>query len=185
MSAPGHVVERAGALTTAAPSDRMARRVVVISSVVAALIHIWVVPEHWAEWPPAAIFFIVVAGLQLALARRTHTTPGPLVVTLGLIGTVALVMFYVATRTVDLPFLPVHGSDHLPVAWGIGNGVPVFPGDRIEDVGLPDLVCLAAELVTVAALCALGTPVLRRLATSGLLVLGVVMITMRLVGLLG
>lgn len=91
----------------------------------------------------------------------------------------------VASRTVDLPFLPVHGSEHLPVAWGVGNGVPVFPGDRIEQVGLPDLVCLAAELATVAALCALSTPLVRRLTTSGLLVLGLAMVAMRVVGVLG
>ena len=72
---------------------------------------------------------------------------------------------YVATRTVDLWFMPAHGpahdSDHLAVAGGIGNGIPVYPGDRIEPVGPLDLTCLVAELVVVAMLLAMIAPRLR------------------------
>lgn len=171
--------------TPRAESGRAARHVVVLGSLVAATTHLWVVPEHRAEWPPAAVFFVVVAGLQLALAWRARRPLGGLVVAAGLLGTVGLLVFYVATRTVALPFLPAHGAEHLPVAWGVGNGVPIFPEDRIEAVGAPDLVCLAAELATIAALCALSTPTARRVATNGLLVLGLGMLTLRLVGVLG
>ena len=55
----------------------------------------------------------------------------------------------------------------------------------MEEVGVPDLVCLAAELVTIGALCALLTPVVRRTVTSGLFALGLGMLVLRLVGQLG
>lgn len=161
------------------------RAVAVVSLVVATATHVWVVPEHLAEWLPAAVFFVVVSAAQLALAWMLRRPPSGTVVTLGLLGTIGLVVFYVLTRTVDLPFLPASHEEHLPTAWGIGNGIPVFPGDRIEEVGVPDLLCLAAELVTIGALCALATPAVRGRVTRGLFVLGVAMLVLRLVGLPG
>ena len=178
-------VRQGAALPSTTPTGRTAVRLVVWSSLLAAATHLWVVPEHRAEWPPAAIFFVVVTVLQVALAWWTHRSPSPLVVTAGLVGTVGLLVFYVLTRTVALPFLPAHGAEHLPVAWGVGNGIPIFPEDRIEAVGLPDMVCLVAELVTVAALCSLAAPSVRRAATNGLLLLGVSLLALRLVGVLG
>jgi hypothetical protein len=180
---------------TAVRSDRRARSddteraactVAAGGFLVAALTHLWVIPEHLAEWLPAAVFFAVVAVAQLALAGLVLHRPSQAVLVLGLAGTVALALLYVATRTVDLPFLPAsHGAEHLPTAWGIGNGIPVFPGDRIEDVGVPDVVCLVAEIVTVGALCAVTTPGVRRHVTSALFVLGLWMLVLRLVGVLG
>ena len=152
---------------------------------VAAVAHVWVVPEHLAEWRPAAVFFAVVAAGQMALAWLLRRSPAGAVVTAGLLGTVGLVVFYVMTRTVELPFLPAAHQEHLPTAWGVGNGIPSFPGDRIEEVGVPDLVCLGAELVTIIALCALATPVVRRVVTSGLFAVGVAMAVLRLAGLPG
>jgi hypothetical protein len=156
-----------------------------VGAIVAALTHLWVIPEHLAEWPPAAVFFAVLTVLQLGLAWLVRRRPAPAVVLLGLAGTVGLVIFYVATRTLDLPFLPAHGAEHLPVAWGVGNGIPVFPGDRIEEVGVADVVCLVAELATVAALVALTTSGVRRLLTNALLGLGILMLVLRVGGVLG
>ena len=166
-------------------ADGAVRAVAAGSVLVAAVAHVWVIPEHLAEWLPAAVFFVVVSAGQLALAWMLRRPTSAAVVTVGLFGTIGLVVFYVATRTVDLPFLPAAHAEHLPTAWGIGNGIPIFPGDRIEEVGVPDLVCLAAELVTIGALCALATPAVRRTVTSGLFALGVAMLVLRLVGPLG
>jgi hypothetical protein len=165
---------------------RVACEVAMVSALVAALAHVWVIPEHLAEWPLAALFFAVVALAQLLLAVSLRRSPSPLVVGLGLAGTVGIIIFYVTTRTVDLPFLPLaHDMAHLPTAWGVGNGIPIFPGARIEEVGVPDLVCLGAELVTVLALCSLAGPAVRRVATTGLCALGVAMLVLRLTGVLG
>ena len=78
----------------------------------------------------------------------------------GVGATAAVVALYVASRTVDLWFLPPHGHgvEHLPVAGGVGNGIPVLPGDRIEPVGALDLACLGAELVVIAMLMSLLRP---------------------------
>ena len=76
------------------------------SVLVAAVAHVWVVPEHLAEWLPAAVFFVVVSAGQVALAwrlRRSRVRPRPGSRAAGDIG---VVVFYVMTRTVDLPFLP-------------------------------------------------------------------------------
>jgi hypothetical protein len=144
---------------------RVACEVAMVSALVAALAHVWVIPEHLAEWPLAALFFAVVALAQLILAVSLRRSP---------------------SRTVDLPFLPLaHDMAHLPTAWGVGNGIPIFPGARIEEVGVPDLVCLGAELVTVVALCSLAGPAVRRVATTGLCTLGVAMLVLRLTGVLG
>ena len=166
-------------------ADGSVRALAVGSVLLAAVAHVWVLPEHLAEWLPAGVFFGVVSAGQLALAWLLRRSPSRGVLTLGLLGTIGLVVFYVMTRTVDLPFLPATHEEHLPTAWGIGNGIPIFPGDRIEEVGVPDLVCLVAELVTVGALCALATPAVRRTVTSGLFVLGVAMLMLRLVGPVG
>jgi hypothetical protein len=155
-------------------------------ALVAGVTHAWVVPEHLEEWLPAGVFFVLVALAQLALVWSLRRTPDSRVVALALAGTVGLVLLYVASRTVDLPFLPsAHEITHLPVAWGIGNGIPVFPGEGLEEVGTPDLVCLGAELVLVGALCSLAPPAVRGRVASGLLGLGLGLLVLRLLGVLG
>lgn len=157
-------------------------------SLVAAATHLWVVPEHLEEWPAAGVFFVALAVAQLALAGALLRRPGPRLVEAACLGTVGLVVFYVLTRTVDLPFLPAiggHPASHLPVAWGIGNGVPIFPGDGIEDVGAPDLVCLVAELATVALLTAVLPRAARRRATNLMGLVAVALLALRYVGVLG
>ncbi len=166
--------------------EQVVRAVAAGASLVAALTHFWVVPEHLGEWLPAAVFFVVVGVAQLVLAWVLRHPVGPGVVGVAGAGTIGLVVLYVASRTVDLPFVPgAHDVSHAPIAWGIGNGVPVFPGQGIEEVGVPDMVCLGAELVLVAALTALAPPALRRLATNAVFGIALVMLALRLVGVLG
>ena len=95
----------------------------------------------------------------------------------------AVIGLYVASRTVDLPFVPPHDAghefEHLPVDGGIGNGIPIYPGSRIEPVGLLDVVCLAAELALVAAVVSLLPPRLRGPATTVVAVLAVLGLVLR------
>jgi hypothetical protein len=157
-------------------------------SLVAAATHLYVVPEHAEEWPAAAVFFVVLAVLQLGLAAVLLRRPGPRLLEPAAHATVGLVVFYVLTRTVDLPLLPplgAHGASHLPVAWGIGNGVPVFPGEGVEEVGTPDLVCLGAELATVVLLAGLLPPAARRRVVNVAVAAALVLVALRVAGVPG
>ena len=89
----------------------------------------------------------------------------------------------------DSPFLPPHHGassvQHLPVAGGHGNGIPAYPGSRIEPVGMPDLICLGAELVLIGALLGLVPAPLRSRTTSALMALGLLAVLARAIGLIG
>ena len=97
-------------------ADGAVRAVAAGSVLVAAVAHVWVIPEHLAEWLPAAVFFVAVSAGQVALAWLLRRSPSGAVVTAGLLGTIGLVVFYVMTRTVDLPFLPAAHQEH-----GVGH----------------------------------------------------------------
>lgn len=161
-----------------------------LAAVLAAGIHAAVVPEHLQESLLIGGFFVVVAIGQFGLAAMLRRRP-PLLVVVGAIWAhVGLIALYVASRTVDLPFLPAnhHGASsvqHLPVAGGHGNGIPAYPGSRIEPVGMPDLVCLGAELVLIGALLGLVPARLRSRTTSALMALGLLAVLARAVGLIG
>ena len=77
-----------------------------LAAVLAAGIHAAVVPEHLQESLLIGGFFVVVAIGQFGLAAVLRRRP-PLLVVVGAIWAhVALIALYVASRTVDLPFLP-------------------------------------------------------------------------------
>jgi hypothetical protein len=160
-----------------------------LAAVLAAGIHAAVVPEHLQESLLIGGFFVVVAVGQFGLAVALRRRPPVLLVVGAIWAHVGLIALYVASRTVDLAFLPAHhgGSslEHLPVAGGHGNGIPTYPGSRIEPVGALDLICLAAELVLVGALLGLLPARLRSRTTTALMILGVLAVLARGVGLLG
>jgi hypothetical protein len=101
----------------------------------------------------------------------------------------AVMGLYVASRTRDLPFVPPHDAahevPHLPVELGVGNGLPIYPGTRIEPVGVLDLACLVAELVLVAMIVGLLPSRWRNAVTSAMVGLGLLAVAARGVGLLG
>ena len=137
---------------------------------VAGGIHLAVTREHLAEGWLIGGFFLVLglAQLGLVLALRGQLSEHVL---LGVIGAhLTVVALYTATRTVELPFVPPHdvghAVKHLPVAGGVGNGIPIYPGSRIESVGVLDTVCLAAELVLLAAVVSMVSPRLRGRVTT-------------------
>ena len=142
---------------------------------VAGVIHLLAGPEHIEGPIVVTAFFLAVGTAQLFMAAVLvgHTLrPRHLV---GLVAAhVALIGLYVASRTVDLPFVAphLHGHDVGPEAapGAVGNGIPVYPGARVEPVGAADLVCVGAELVLVVALLA-GLPARWRRGTLDVLVL--------------
>jgi hypothetical protein len=133
---------------------------------VAGLVHLAVAPEHFAEWAPAGVFFVVVAVGQLWLARGLWRGLHARLVPAAVLLTAAMVALYVVSRTVGLPFLTdaasegvgLGGSHHggSQVPGGQGNGMPTIPGSgaatAIETVGPLDLACVVAELGALALL---------------------------------
>ena len=105
--------------------------VAAVASVVAAVVHVVVMPAHLEELWLLGVFFGALAAFQLGYAGMLALRPSRgLVVAGGLVnaGTVAL---WLASRTVGLPIGPDAGTP--------------------EQVGLPDLVATGAELLLVVA----------------------------------
>jgi hypothetical protein len=129
--------------------------------VLAALVHL----EHgWA----VAVFFLVAAAVQVAVAGRVgRATAGPALVGAVLLVTLGLVLLYVASRTVNLPFGGVHTVDN----------------DRPQDPDLLGTVVVLAELLTLATAPALLPAALRRRSTTALMLVGVAMWAAWLTGL--
>jgi FtsP/CotA-like multicopper oxidase with cupredoxin domain len=108
---------------------------VVALTLVAASMHAWAMPEHFAEWWGYGAFFLVVAAVQgfygVALLRR----PGPPLFLLGIAGNLAVVVLYIVTRTFGIPFFGPHA------------GV-------VEEVGILGLSAMVVQVTLVAALVA-------------------------------
>ncbi|MGO4598090.1 hypothetical protein [Terrabacter sp. 2RAF25] len=156
-------------------------------SCVAGLVHLVVAPEHFEEWAPAGVFFIVVAAGQLWLAQALWRGLSARLVPAAVLLTSALVALYVVSRTIGLPFhtdgadrgVGLGGSHHggSQVPGGHGNGMPIIPGSgagaAVETVGALDLVCVVAELGGLALLIGMLPVGQRRSVGNLLLAVGV------------
>jgi hypothetical protein len=126
-------------------------------SLIAGLIHLWVTPEHLAEWWGYGAFFLVCASAQalyaaLLLSRRR----GRILLLSGIIGNFAVVTLYVATYTAGIPFFGPH-------AW------------EVEEVSAIGAVATAAELALIVVLVSLLEGTLRKRVVDALFVAGVVL----------
>jgi hypothetical protein len=116
-------------------------------SLASAAAHLWVMPEHLAEWWGYGLFFAVTAmaqglygGLLLALVATDGLSEElPLrrlrqpLLWLGIAGNLALLALYIVTRTAGIPFVGPH-------AW------------HAEAVGRLDLLTAIAEVGLIFAL---------------------------------
>src|SRR5262245_26076297 len=73
-------------------------------SLVAAGIHLWVMPEHFAEWWGYGVFFLVAAAAQALFAAALLRAPSLALLRLGIIGNLAIIALWTVTRTVGIPF---------------------------------------------------------------------------------
>jgi hypothetical protein len=126
-------------------------------SLIAGLVHLWVTPEHLVEWWGYGAFFLVCASAQalyaaLLLSRR----PGQIFLLSGLIGNFAVVILYVATRTVGIPFFGPHAGE-------------------VEEFSALGAGATAAELALIVALVSLLEGTLRKRVVNALFVSGVVL----------
>jgi hypothetical protein len=111
-------------------------------SLLAALIHLWVTPEHFEEWWGYGAYFLMAALAQVLYIPLVLVWPTRIVLLLGIGGNLTIVALYLLTRTVGIPL------------FGPGVG-------EVEGVGFVDL-CATASEVGIAA--ALGAAVLRETA---------------------
>jgi hypothetical protein len=130
-------------------------------SLVAALIHLWVIPEHFEEWWGYGLFFLLATIAQALYSVMLLRWPSQKLMIAGIAGNSAIILLYLVTRTVGIPF------------FGPGAG-------EIEEVGLLDVGATVAEAVLVVAL---GVLLLRQfsrqdmaLALIGLLSAGLVLL---------
>jgi manganese oxidase len=105
-------------------------------SLVAALVHLWAMPEHFEGWWGYGAFFLFVAIAQgfygVALLRWSE----PPFFLLGVTGNLAVVVLYVVTRTLGVPFFGPHAGE-------------------VEEIGGLGLSATMVELALVVALAAL------------------------------
>jgi hypothetical protein len=69
-------------------------------SMAAALIHLAVIEQHWAEYWLYGAFFVVVGLAQLAWAVAIPSTPTRLLLWAGVVGNALVVITWIVTRTV-------------------------------------------------------------------------------------
>jgi hypothetical protein len=112
-------------------------------SLLAALIHLWVVPEHLEEWWGYGAFFSICAGAQGLYALGLLRRPGRPLLLLGVAGNLSIVILWLVTRTTGIPLGPHAGE--------------------AEVVGALDLACTLAEVGIVVGL---GVLVMRGLPTE-------------------
>lgn len=143
-------------------------------SVAAALIHLWVAPQHLEQWWAYGAFFFAVAVGQgifgLLLLRR----PAAGLVFAAIWANLAVVVLYVVERTAGLPvwLQPAGASaDH-------SHG---------EDLATMNYLGTASSVVEVGLIVLLATMLpgtYRRLAMNGLMTVGLVLWGLRLAGVL-
>jgi hypothetical protein len=110
-----------------------ARQMAIVLSVYASLLHDWVIPEHYREWWGYGAYFLAAAAAQAFLGGLLLFWPNRRVCLMGIVGNCAILILYVVTRTVGIPF------------FGPAAG-------RVEPVGSLDLAAAAAEIGLVAVL---------------------------------
>jgi hypothetical protein len=111
--------------------------VAAVLSLLAAVIHLWVVLEHFEEWWGYGTFFVVVALAQGLYALCILHRPGRPLLLFGVAGNLAIVILWLATRTSGIPLLGPHAGE-------------------VEEVGALDLICTLAEIGVVFGLGALA-----------------------------
>lgn len=101
-------------------------------SMSAALIHLWVAPEHMREWWGYGTFMLASAALQGLYAALLLRWPRRPILWLGIGGNLAIVSLYVLTRAVGTPLGPHAG--------------------HTEAVGGTDLLCTGSEVALILML---------------------------------
>jgi hypothetical protein len=84
----------------------ISRHLCAVALLVTAVIHLAVVPEHAEEWAAAAVFFVVLALAEAALAVAVLTGANRRMLVAGSGVSIASAVLWVISRTVGLPVGP-------------------------------------------------------------------------------
>ncbi|QIN79375.1 hypothetical protein GBA65_13595 [Rubrobacter marinus] len=136
--------------------------VAAVLSLVAALVHLWMVPGYAWIWWGYGVFFLSTALAQGLLGVALLRWPAAPVVVAGISGNLAVMLLYVFTRTSGVPFGPHAG--------------------KVEDAGLLDMTATLAEMGLVVLLVTLLSGAYRRVVINALLLLGAAVWALRLLG---
>ena len=147
-------------VTQATESKRGVLCAVAALSLMAALIHLWVIPEHFEEWWGYGTFFLVATAAQALYVPLLLRWPNRTVLLLGMGGNSAIVLLYLLTRVVGIPLFG-------PEAW------------EVEGVGIIDLCATISEVAIVVAL---GGLVLIGIARERTTLIGIVLAAVLLLG---
>ena len=128
-------------------------------SLTAAIIHLWVTPEHFEEWWGYGAFFLVAAVAQMLYVPLLLLWPGRTVLLLGIAGNSAIVLLYLLTRVVGIPLFGPEAGE-------------------VEGVGTIDLCATISEAAIVVAL---GTLALVGIARERATLFGLLFATLLLV----
>jgi hypothetical protein len=157
-----------------APAGRLglAACAAAILSLVAALIHLWVAPEHFQEWWGYGTFMLVSAACQGIFVPLILRFPASRLVSLaGIAGNLFIVVLYVVSYTWGMPFGPT---------W-----VPFDPA--VAHLVNPEVLgtaATAAEMGVVIVLTVSLEGSLRRAMINTLLVVGALLWGLRIAGIL-
>lgn len=157
---------------TAVDRERPAAYAAAGLSLVAALIHLWVAPEHFVHWWGYGSFFLVAAfaqGLASALVLRYPESKPVLLA--GITGNLLIVVLYVISSTWGMPF----GASWVPFDPTVAH---------LEDTELLGMTATAAEVGIIIAMAALLDGATRRFAINALLLAGVALWALRITGLI-
>jgi hypothetical protein len=103
-------------------------------STAAGIIHLIVTSSHFEEWLGYGVFFLVAAIAQIGYAVVLMiNSPNPTMLWAGICGNGAIILLWLTTRTVGIPFFG-------PNAW------------EIEPVGLLDSISKIIEIFLVIGL---------------------------------
>jgi hypothetical protein len=129
-------------------------------SLLAALIHLWVTPEHFEEWWGYGTFFLVAAVAQVVYVPVLLNWPNRKILLLGIAGNSAIVLLYLLTRVLGIPYFGPEAGE-------------------VEGVGIIDVCATTSEVAIVVALVAL---VLMGIARERTTLIGLVIAAVLLVG---
>jgi hypothetical protein len=123
-------------VTQTADRQRGVLPAVALLSLMAGLIHLWVVPEHFEEWWGYGVFFLVAAAAQVVYVPLLLRWPNRTVLLLGIAGNSAIVLLYLLTRVVGIPLFGPEAGE-------------------VEGIGVIDVCATLSEAAIVVALGAL------------------------------
>ena len=110
-------------------STQRSGRLAAILILLAGLIHLVIVPQHWQHAPAHGLFFVLVGLAEVAWGVLAWKRPSPRLNQVGLVVAGGLVILWAATRVLAAPF---------------GHGP--------EAVDMPGVACKVCELLAVIAL---------------------------------